>query len=143
MLPLLSALLAAALCLTSCGGEGTGDGAHNTSPAPGCNPGKIQGCICEESGEAGIRICGESRFWSACDCSGKLGSCQGDVCAAAEVSSQGPGAPFPSSRSELAGGAVLESTNYKLRLFVAPARPVQVTETSNYRLILGPGGTAW
>ncbi|MBM4352268.1 MAG: hypothetical protein FJ109_00510 [Deltaproteobacteria bacterium] len=133
----------AVLALGSCGSEEAGPGTSGTGPPAGCSPGKIQGCICEESGEAGIRLCGESRYWSACDCTGKLGSCEGDVCTGPDAAPEGPGAAVPSSRSELAGGASLESPNYRLRLFVAPARPVQVSKTKNYGLILGPGGTSW
>ncbi len=143
-LPLILALLGllASPGLSACGGEGSDGGAQSTPTPAGCNPGKIQGCICDQTGEAGIRICGESKFWSACDCSGKLGSCDGDVCQASDAAAVGPGGQLPSSRSEMAGGAVLESPHYRLRLFVAPARPVQQAASKNYTLILGPGGTA-
>lgn len=42
--------------------------------------------------------------------------------------------------TESAGGAVLTSANYKMELFVAPARPVGSTSSASYKMKLGPGG---
>jgi hypothetical protein len=41
---------------------------------------------------------------------------------------------------ESAGGAKLDSTNFKLEVFVAPVRPVGDIWSTNYKFKLGPAG---
>ena len=48
-------------------------------------------------------------------------------------------ATAPRFLSETSGGARLLSTNYRLELFVAPARPAGATKSPGYQLKLGPG----
>jgi hypothetical protein len=48
-------------------------------------------------------------------------------------------ATVPRFLSETSGGARLLSTNYRLELFVAPARPAGATSSPGHRLRLGPG----
>ncbi|MBI5479545.1 MAG: hypothetical protein HY906_11845 [Deltaproteobacteria bacterium] len=44
--------------------------------------------------------------------------------------------------SETAGGATVSSANYRVTLFIAPAVPVGSTQSTNYRVGLGPGAIA-
>jgi hypothetical protein len=45
--------------------------------------------------------------------------------------------------AETAGGDSVSSTNYRLKVFIAPVAPVDETvTTTNYRLSLGPGAAA-
>jgi hypothetical protein len=48
-------------------------------------------------------------------------------------------ATAPQFLSETSGGARLLSSNYRLELFVAPARPAGATKSPGYQLKLGPG----
>jgi hypothetical protein len=50
----------------------------------------------------------------------------------------GEGQPY---QCETAGGAFLESDNYRLEVFIAPVRPIGSVSSPNYQLKLGPGST--
>jgi len=54
-----------------------------------------------------------------------------------EMISPGEGQPYQCVTS---GGALLESDNYKLEVFIAPVRPIGTTSSTNYKLKLGPAG---
>jgi len=64
-----------------------------------------------------------------------------DVAEAVEeeiIITPGEGQPY---QCETAGGAFLESDNYKLEVFIAPVRPIGNVSSPNYQLKLGPGST--
>ena len=44
------------------------------------------------------------------------------------------------SKSVTSGGGSVSSENYRLKLFIAPVRPVGTTSSPNYRVRLGPAG---
>lgn len=50
----------------------------------------------------------------------------------------GEGQPY---QCETAGGAFLESDNYRLEVFIAPVRPIGSVSSPTYQLKLGPGST--
>lgn len=50
----------------------------------------------------------------------------------------GEGQPY---QCETAGGALLESDNYRLEVFIAPVRPIGNLESPSYKLKLGPAST--
>jgi hypothetical protein len=41
--------------------------------------------------------------------------------------------------SETSGGARIESSSYRLEVFIAPMRPIGSTQSASYKLHLGPG----
>lgn len=48
------------------------------------------------------------------------------------------GAITQPSQSITSGGGSISSSNYRLKLFIAPARPVGIVASPNYRIQLGP-----
>jgi hypothetical protein len=110
-----------------------------------CIPGQVKQCICYATGGAGFKQCQLTKEWSGCDCSGDITPASADagIIVGADTGGGkppvGPGESPPGGAVEGSGGGIgLESENYKLRLFVAPARPVGQLESEKYRLRLGP-----
>lgn len=110
-----------------------------------CTPGEVVQCICYATGGPGYKKCQFTKTWSGCDCSGDITVFPGDVAEQAGNDATGgkppvgPGESPPGGASEGSGGGVgLESENFGLRLYVAPARPVGTVESEHYRLRLGP-----
>jgi len=130
-----------AWCLVACNNEspaGANQGTHTS-----CIPGSMFKCTCIDSGLSGVRLCLPNGKWSACDCRSDVVWPADGLWVEPDAAGGGPppaAGPLPASFVELAGGANLSSSNFRLKLFVAPARPVEKLESSNYRLILGPGG---
>jgi hypothetical protein len=61
-----------------------------------------------------------------------------DIAVEEIIITPGEGQPY---QCETAGGALLESDNYKLEVFIAPVRPVGNLSSPNYKLKLGPAST--
>jgi len=61
-----------------------------------------------------------------------------DIVAEEIIITPGEGQPY---QCETAGGALLESENYKLEVFIAPVRPVGSVSSPGYKLKLGPAST--
>ena len=61
-----------------------------------------------------------------------------DVVVEEIIITPGEGQPY---QCETAGGALLESDNYKLEVFIAPVRPIGNVESPSYKLKLGPAST--
>jgi hypothetical protein len=61
-----------------------------------------------------------------------------DVVVEEIIITPGEGQPY---QCETAGGALLESDNYKLEVFIAPVRPIGNIESPGYKLKLGPAST--
>jgi hypothetical protein len=113
-----------------------------------CKPGDVGDCVCPGTGLEGVRVClAATSEWSPCSCEGDGGFLSpdghgGPGDAAGEAGAPvGPGQTVPSTVSETGGvGLHLSSKNYRLHLWVAPARPVGSFSSPNYRLRLGPAG---
>jgi len=136
--------MAGLLLVNACTGGPEGEDELHFS----CQPGTYQTCLCSDAGDKGISVCDKLlKKWSKCLCGSDvahlLDAKTGDGSGPRpdEDARTGPGPAAPSTTTEMGGGAInLSSPNYKLQLYVAPARPVETIESENYRLRLGPAG---
>ena len=99
-----------------------------------CTAGSIRSCNCP-SGVPAQQTC-VAGFWMACACDpGDIGGT--DQWTSQDAFNPPTGAVFVWGLG--AGGGVLTSPNYRLRLHIAQPPTSAIRQSSNYRLLLGQG----
>lgn len=109
-----------------------------------CTPGTYRHCTCDGS-IPGVQVCDKLiERWSDCMCGSDI-ALPPDIVITGDTrrvpDSQLPLQAVPATTAQVSGGATnLSSPNYRLRLNLAPASPVDQIHSPNYRMRLGPLG---